>query len=44
MFYAVFKKNKRTQWYVFFNVYEADGQVVYLVRYMGNNHVIAQFL
>ncbi len=42
MFYAVFKKNKHTQWYVFFNIY-VDNEV-YLVRYMSNNHMIAQLL
>jgi hypothetical protein len=44
MFYAVFQKNKRTQWYVFFNIYADNGETVYLVRYMSNNHMIAQFL
>jgi hypothetical protein len=44
MFYAVFKKNERTQWYVFFNIYVNNGETVYLVRYMSNNHVIAKFL
>jgi hypothetical protein len=44
MFYAVYQKNKRTQWYVFFNIYADKGEMVYLVRYISNNHVIAQFL
>jgi len=44
MLYAVFKKNKTTQWYVFFNVYEEQGELIYLVRYISNNHVIAQYL
>jgi hypothetical protein len=43
MFYAVFQKNKHTQWYVFFNIYANSGETVYLVRYISNNHVIAQF-
>ena len=44
MDYAVFPKNDHTTWYVFFNVYEIDGESVYLVRYMSNNHVIAHHL
>jgi len=44
MHYAVFKKNKTTQWYVFFTIYEHQGEIIYLVRYISNNHVIAQHL
>ncbi|MDR1552445.1 MAG: hypothetical protein LBS69_03145 [Prevotellaceae bacterium] len=44
MFYAVFPKNKQTQWYVFFNIYANNGEKVYLVRYISNNHVTAQLL
>lgn len=44
MFYTVFKKNKHTQWYVFFNMYAENGDVLYLVRYITNNHMIAQLL
>ncbi|MCL2651118.1 MAG: hypothetical protein FWD60_08875 [Candidatus Azobacteroides sp.] len=44
MFYSVFRKNKQTQWYVFFNIYEDKGEIIYLVRYISNNHVIAQHL
>jgi hypothetical protein len=40
MFYSVFKKNKNTQWYVFFN-YDDD---IYYIRYIGNNHTCAQYL
>lgn len=43
MLYAVFEKNKATQWYVFFNVYqEQDGQMVVLIRFISNNHRTAQ--
>ncbi|NDV94040.1 hypothetical protein D0T84_03790 [Dysgonomonas sp. 521] len=38
--YAVYKKNRNTQWYVFFQ-YENG---IYLVRYIGNNHSISQYL
>ena len=46
MEYAVFKKSKRTSWYIFFNTYEDEqtGEDIYLVRYIGNNHTIAQYL
>jgi hypothetical protein len=40
MYYAVFKKNNNTSWYVFFN-YEDD---VYYIRYIGNNHTCSQYL
>ena len=46
MYYVTFKKNKATQWYVFFTTYidqEQDEQI-YLIRYISNNHVIAQYL
>ena len=43
MEYAVFTKNKRTTWYVFFDTYEDSEKVIYLVRYISNNHVIAQY-
>ena len=42
--YASFRKNRNTQWYVFFTKYREDGEVVYLVRYISNNHMIAQYL
>lgn len=44
MFYAVFRKSKQTQWYAFFTMYENNGEIIYLVRYISNNHVIAQLL
>lgn len=42
--YASFRKNRNTQWYVFFNKYRENGEVIYLVRYISNNHVISQYL
>ena len=42
--YAVFKKNKRTQWYVFFRVYWVNGEEIFQVRYIANNHTVAQYL
>jgi len=44
MEYASFKKNKRTTWYVFFEIYEDNGEIIYLVRYIANNHTVAQYL
>lgn len=42
--YASFRKNRNTQWYVFFNKYRENGEVIYLVRYISNNHMIDQYL
>ena len=46
MKYAVFKKNKRTSWYVFFTIYEDEktGEDIFLIRYVGNNHTVTQYL
>ena len=44
MYYAVFKKTKRTQWYVFFKIYAKNGETIFQIRYIGNNHIIAQHL
>ena len=44
MEYASFIKNKRTTWYVFFEKYADNGEIIYLVRYIANNHTIAQYL
>ena len=44
MKYAVFRKSKHTCWYVFFKTYEKKGETFYLIRYIANNHVIAQYL
>jgi len=44
MEYAVFRKSKHTHWYVFFRVYKKNGEDIYQVRYIANNHTIAQYL
>ncbi|MDH6343886.1 hypothetical protein M2480_002239 [Parabacteroides sp. PFB2-12] len=44
MYYATFRKNKTTQWVVFFTIYQDKEDLVYLIRYISNNHVIAHFL
>ena len=42
--YASFKKNNRTTWYAFFTKYQQGEDIIYLVRYISNNHVTGQFL
>ena len=44
MKYAAFRKSQNTIWYVFFETYRDNEEIIYLVRYIGNNHVIAQYL
>jgi len=44
MKYASFKKNKTTTWYVFFTTYIENGEKQHLVRYIANNHTVAQHL
>lgn len=44
LFYSAFKHSKQTTWYVFYSVHDVDGETTYLVRYLTNNHVIAQHL
>jgi len=44
MYYAVFKKNKHTSWYAFFTKYEENYKTFYLVRYIGNNHIVVHHL
>lgn len=44
MKYATFRKSRDTQWYVFFNVYTKNGETIFLVRYIGNNHVDARHI
>ena len=44
MYYATFRKNKQTTWYAFFTKYNENGNTIYLVRYIANNHTVAQYL
>ena len=44
LFYSLYPKNRHTTWYVFYSIHEVDGGMIYLVRYLGNNHVIAHML
>ena len=43
LLYSVFKKSKTTKWYVFFNIYKDNEDIIYLVRYINNNHVVAKY-
>jgi len=44
LYYAVFSKNKQTQWYAFFKIYKIKGELFYQVRFIANNHTVAQYL
>ncbi len=44
LYYVTFKKNNRTQWYVFFRMYRMDEELYYQVRYITNNHTAAHHL
>ena len=44
MYYTSFRKNKNTQWYVFFRMYHKNNEKIYQIRYIANNHTIAQYL
>ncbi len=44
MFYASFRKNRNTHWYVFFRKYSLDGVTIFQVRFIGNNHTVGQYL
>jgi len=44
MYYASFRKSKSTQWFAFFRIYKKNGEEIYQVRFIANNHTIAQYL
>ena len=44
LYYAVFPKSKRTHWYAFFRMYKIDGELIYQIRHIANNHTVAQHL
>jgi hypothetical protein len=44
MYYSGFRKNRNTIWYAFFTKYEENGETVYMVRHIENNHTAAHFL
>ena len=44
MLYSIFPKSKATKWYVFYTIYNDNGEFVFLVRYISNNHRIGKYL
>jgi hypothetical protein len=42
--FATYRRNRHTHWYIFFNKYKTKGEIIYMVRYIGNNHTEAQYL
>jgi len=44
LYYATIRTNKHTHWYPFFSKYEKDGETIYIVSYIGNNHTEAHRL
>ena len=44
LFYSAFPRNKHTVWYVFYSVHMVNGETVFLVRHLTNNHVAAHHL
>lgn len=46
LYYACFRKSRRTQWYVFFTIHTdafSDTQT-FLIKYVSNNHMASQHL
>ena len=44
MYYSGFRKSRNTIWYAFYKKYEENGEIVYLVCHIENNHSAAHFL
>jgi hypothetical protein len=44
MYYVVFRKSKKTVWYVFFRIYRKDDELYFQLRHIANNHTVAQYL
>ena len=44
MYYAVFKKNRNTSWYVFFKISRKNKEEIFKIRYIANNHIVARYL
>jgi len=43
LYYAVFKKSRRTSWYVFFRMFSENGELIYKVIHITNNQVDAKY-
>ena len=44
LYYSSFSKSKNTTWYVFYSIHKEDDKTIFLVRFLGNNHIIAHHL
>jgi hypothetical protein len=44
LYYATFNTSNRTSWYAFFTKHCQNEEIIYLVRYISNQHVVGQFL
>jgi hypothetical protein len=44
MYFVSFVKNRNTHWYAFFTKHDKNGETIYLVHYIGNNHTEAHHL
>ena len=44
LYYATFNINNRTSWYAFFTKHYQNEEIIYLVRYISNNHAVGQFI
>lgn len=44
LYYSLFPHNRHTTWYVFYNIHSVNDQVIYLIRHLSNNHIIAHHL
>ena len=42
-YYAVFRTSKQTCWYVLFRMFEENGELIYQIRHITNNHVDAKY-
>jgi len=44
LYYTSFRRNKATQWFVFFSTYSENDEIIYMINYISNNHSIANLL
>jgi len=44
LYYASFRRNKTTQWFAFFSTYSENGEIIYMINYISNNHSISNLL
>ncbi len=44
IWFATFRRSRATTWYAFFTRYRDNGEIVYLVHRIENNHTAAQYM